>query len=64
MGEKMSKRLIVVVVVSHIQRIGCQPEKLLNTVVNPARGLSKERKTKRESLAAPLPHAARSEKMK
>ena len=29
----------VVVVVSHIQRIGCQPEKLLYTVANPARDL-------------------------
>ena len=30
---------VVVVVVSHIQRIGCQPEKLLYTVANPARDL-------------------------
>ena len=31
--------IVVVVVVSHIQRIGCQPEKLLYTVANPAGGL-------------------------
>ena len=39
--------LVVVVVVSHIQRIGCQPEKLLYTVANPARGLlNREKRTK------------------
>ena len=27
------------VFVSHIQRIGCQPRELLETVANPARGL-------------------------
>ena len=36
-----------VVVVSHIQRIGCQPEKLLYTVANSARGLlNSEKRTK------------------
>ena len=36
-------------VVSHIQRIGCQPEKLLNTVANPARGLlNREKKRTKE----------------
>ena len=36
--------VVVVVVVSYIQRIGCQPEKLLYAVANPARGLlSKEK---------------------
>ena len=45
--------LFVVVVVSHIQRIGCQPEKLLYTVANPARGLlNREKRTKEKSLAA------------
>ena len=34
-----SSRVVVVVVVSHIQRIGCQPKKQLYTLVNPARGL-------------------------
>ena len=40
--------VVVDVVVSHIQRSGCQPEKLLYTVVvNPARGLLKrEKRTK------------------
>ena len=43
---KMSK------VVSHIQRIGCQPEKLLYTG-DPARGLlHREKRTKEKSLAA------------
>ena len=39
--QQLGKRtvVVVVVVVSHIQRIGCQPEKLLYTVANPARGL-------------------------
>ena len=40
-------------------------KKLLYTVANPARCLlSKEKKRKRKSLAAPPPHAARSEKIK
>ena len=52
------------IVVSHIQRIDCQPEKLLYTVANPARGLLKGgRKKRKKSLAAP-PHAARAEKIK
>ena len=38
---------VVVVVVSHVKRIGCQPEKLLYTVANPARGLlNREKRTK------------------
>ena len=39
--QQLGKRtvVVVVIVVSHIQRIGCQPEKLLYTVANPARGL-------------------------
>ena len=36
-----------VVVVSHIQRIGCQPEKLLYLVANPARGLLNREKNKK-----------------
>ena len=42
-----------VVLVSHIQRIGCQPKKLLCTVTNPARGLlnRKKKREQRESLA-------------
>ena len=58
---------VVVVVVSHIQRIGCQPEKkLLYTVANPARGLlNREKKKKEKSGSAPpppRPRAARLEK--
>ena len=54
-------------VVSHIQRIGCQPEELLYTVANPARGLLNRGKKRKKSLAAPSPpppRAARSEKKK
>ena len=49
--------VVVVVVVSHIQRIGCQPEKkLLYTVANPARGLlNREKKKKKKSGSAPPP---------
>ena len=55
-----SLEFVVVVVVSYIQRIGCQPEKILYTVANPARGLlNREKNRKRKSLAAhstpPLP---------
>ena len=59
--------VVVVVVVSHVQRIGCQPEKnLLYTVANPARGLlNREKKKKKKSGSAPPPpRAARSEKVK
>ena len=39
--------VVVVVVVSHIQRNGCQPEKLLYRVVDSARGLlNREKITK------------------
>ena len=65
------RMMYVTVVVSHIQRIGCQLEKQLYTVANPARGLlnrEKRKENRRESLAAPppliQPHAARSEKIK
>ena len=47
----------VVVVVSHIQRIGCQPEKLLYTVANPARGLlNREIRTKEKVWQHIPPH--------
>ena len=55
-------------VVSRIQRIGCQPpKKQLYTVANPACGLLNREKKKKKSLAAPPaplppPCAARSEK--
>ena len=56
------------VVVSHIQRIGCQPEKttVLYTVANPARGLlNREKRTKEKvwqhTPPPPTPHTARSE---
>ena len=59
--------VVVVVVVSHTQRIGCQPEKLLYTVANPARGLpNREKRTKEKSGSIPpppTPHTARSEKI-
>ena len=59
--------VVVVVVVSHIQRIGCQPEKLLYTVANPARGLlNREKRTKEkvwQHTPPPIPHTARSEKI-
>ena len=37
--QKYCTIIVVVVVVSHTQRIGCQPEKLFYTVANPARRL-------------------------
>ena len=48
--------VIMLFVVSHIQRIGCQPEKdyqVLYTVANPARGPLNREKKKKKSLAAP-----------
>ena len=62
--------IVDVAVVSHIQRIGCQPEKLLYTVANPASGLlNREKRTKEEVWQHPPPppppptqHTARSEK--
>ena len=63
--------VVVVVVVSHIQRIGCQPEKLLYTVTNPDRGLLNKEKIKNKKSGSapppsspPPPRAARSEKIK
>ena len=58
--------VVVVVVVPHIQRIGCQPEKLLYTVANPARGLLHGEKRTKENVwqhTRPHPHTARSEKI-
>ena len=55
------------VVVCHIQRIGCQPEKLLYTVANPARGLLNREKKENEKVwqrPPPPARAARSEKIK
>ena len=52
--------VVVVVVVSHIQRIGCQPEK--NTLYGgQSRSWSAEqgKKEKRKSLAAPPPPPSR-----
>ena len=49
------------IVASHIQRSGCQPEKLLYTVANPARGLlnrEKEKKNKKSGSAPPPPPRA------
>ena len=45
---KEKSETVFVVVVSHIQRIGCQPEKnYFYTVANPARGLlNREKRTK------------------
>ena len=53
-NKHWSLKPVVLVVVSHIQRIGCQPEiKLLYTVANPARGLLKRGGKKKKGLAAP-----------
>ena len=66
-----STATVVVAFVSHIQRTGCQPEKLLYTVANPARGLlNREKRTKgkvwQHTSPTPspptYPHTARSEK--
>ena len=76
--EEVGRRSIVVVVVvvavSHIQRIGCQPEtttlllRVFYTVANPARGLlNSEKRTKekvRQHTTPPTPHTVRSEKNK
>ena len=56
-GEKPT----VILYTYNIQRIGCQPEKTIYTVANPARGLlNRGENNKRKSLAAHLPtlHAA------
>ena len=48
--------LQLVVVVSHNQRIGCQPEILLYTVADPARGLLNREKKKKEKVSLPVKH--------
>ena len=53
-----SSHTIIGAVVSHIQRIGCQPEKnyFIYTVANPARDLlNREKKKKKKSGSAPSP---------
>ena len=45
--------VVVVIVVSHIQRIGCQPEK--NYLANPARGLLNRGKKKKKKSGSALP---------
>ena len=54
-GSVSYAKVVVVVVVSHIQGIGCQPEKLLYTVANPARGLlNRGKREQRKSLMFPI----------
>ena len=59
--------VVVVVVVSHIQRIGCQPEKTtLHGGQSRSWSAEQGKENKRKSLAAyppPIPHTARSEKI-
>ena len=60
--------VVVVVVVSHIQRIGCQPEKTtLHGGQSRSWSAEQGKENKRKSLAAypppPTPHTARSEKI-
>ena len=46
-GEKPTV-IVLLLLFSHIQRIGCQPEKkILYTVANPARGLLNREKNKK-----------------
>ena len=57
--KKIQLLLLLFVVVSHIQRIGCQPEKkVVYTVANPARGLlnrGKKRKKEKSGSVPPPP---------
>ena len=59
--------VVVVVVVSHIQRIGCQPEKTtLHGGQSRSWSAEQGKENKRKSLAAyppPTPHTARSERI-
>ena len=59
--------VVVVVVLSHIQRIGCQPEKTtLHGGQSRSWSAEQGKENKRKSLAAyppPTPHTARSEKI-
>ena len=66
MGADLKNPLLLLFVVSHIQRIGCQPEKNYFTRWPIARGLlNREKRTKEKSgsIPAPTPHTARSEKI-
>ena len=67
-SEDCSGDVVVVVVVSHIQRIGCQPEKTtLHGGQSRSWSAEQGKENKRKSLAAypppPHPHTARSEKI-
>ena len=67
-GRNPFKYHVVVVVVSHIQRIGCQPEKTtLHGGQSRSWSAEQGKENKRKSLAAypppPTPHTARSEKI-
>ena len=55
--------VVVVVVVSHIQPIGCQPEKT-TLHGDQSRSWSAEQGKKKKSGSAPPPHAGPSEKIK
>ena len=48
--------ILLFVVVSHIQRIGCQPEKTLYMVANPARGLLNRKNRTKEEVWQNTPH--------
>ena len=64
--HRASRVIFFVVVVSHILRVGCQPEEatVLYTVPNSGPGLlNREKRTKIESLASALPLAARAEEL-
>ena len=67
--DSYSAICVVVIVVSHIQRIGCQPEKTIFLHGGESRSWSAEQvkiKQKKKSGSAPPPttHAARSENTK
>ena len=51
--------VVVIVVVSHIRRIGCQPEVTTYTVANPARGLLNREKRTKEKFWQHTPHPTR-----
>ena len=66
-SHHVHQEYVVVVVVSHIQRIGCQPEKTtLHGGQSRSWSAEQGKENKRKSLAAyppPTPHTARSEKI-
>ena len=49
--KRNTSDVYVLHVVSHIQRVGCQPEELLYTVANPVRGAEQGKENKIKSLA-------------